>query len=54
MEVGASTLGDASRVSLAVGCAMGDAILGYVGHTLGASEASVAVEKEEHRACGWG
>ncbi len=36
MEVGASTLGDAARVNLALGCAMGDATLGDVGCTLGA------------------
>ncbi len=37
MEVGASTLGDAVRVNLTLGCAMGDATLGDVGRTLGAS-----------------
>ncbi len=37
MGVGACTLGDAARVNLALGCAMGDAILGDVGRTLGAS-----------------
>ncbi len=36
MEVGASTLGDAARVNLTLGCAMGDATLGDVGCTLGA------------------
>jgi hypothetical protein len=35
MEVGACTLGDAARVNSTVGCAMGDATLGDVGHTLG-------------------
>ncbi len=37
MEVGASTLGDASRVNSTLGCVMGDATLGDVGCTLGAS-----------------
>jgi hypothetical protein len=37
MEVGASTLGNAMRVNLTVGSAMGDATLGDVGCTLGAS-----------------
>ncbi len=37
MEVGASTLGDAARVNLTLGCAMVDATLGDVGHILGAS-----------------
>ncbi len=37
MEVGASTLGDAVRVNLTVGCTMGDATLGDVERTLGAS-----------------
>jgi hypothetical protein len=36
MEVGASTLGDAARVNLTLGCMMGDATLGDVGRTLGA------------------
>ncbi len=36
MEVGASTLGDAARVNLTVGCAISDATLGDVGRTLGA------------------
>ncbi len=36
MEVGASTLGDAARVNLTVGCAMGDATFGNVRRTLGA------------------
>jgi hypothetical protein len=36
MEVGASTLGDATRVNLTVGYVMGDATLGDVGFTLGA------------------
>jgi hypothetical protein len=36
MEVGASTFGDAARVNLTVGCAMGDTTLGDVLHTLGA------------------
>ncbi len=35
MEVGASTLGDAARVNLTLGCAIGDATLGDVGPTLG-------------------
>ncbi len=35
MEVGASTLGDAARVNLTVGCTMGDATLGDAGGTLG-------------------
>jgi uncharacterized membrane protein len=37
MEVGVSTLGDVVRVNLTVGYAMGDATLGDVGCTLGAS-----------------
>ena len=37
MEVGASTLGDAARVNLTVGCAMGDATLGDVGRNCGVS-----------------
>jgi hypothetical protein len=37
MEVGAFTLRDAARVNLTVGCAMGDAPLGDVGCTLGAT-----------------
>jgi hypothetical protein len=37
MEVGASTLGVAVRVNLSFGCTMGDATLGDVGRTLGAS-----------------
>jgi hypothetical protein len=36
MGVGASTLGDAARVNLTLGCVMGDATRGYVGCTLGA------------------
>jgi hypothetical protein len=36
MGVGASTLVDAARVNLTLGCTMGDATLGDVGHTLGA------------------
>ncbi len=35
MEVGASTLGDAARVNLTLGCRMGDATLGDVGRILG-------------------
>jgi hypothetical protein len=35
MEVGASTLGVAAKVNSTVGCAMSDATLGDVGHTLG-------------------
>jgi hypothetical protein len=35
IEVGVSTLGDASRVNLTLGCGMGDAALGDVGRTLG-------------------
>jgi hypothetical protein len=35
MEVGASTLGDAARVNLTLGCTMSDATLGDVGCTLG-------------------
>jgi hypothetical protein len=34
MEAGASTLGDAARVYLTLGCGMGDAALGDVGRTL--------------------
>ncbi len=37
VEVGASALGDAVRVNLTLGCTMGDATFGVVGHTLGAS-----------------
>jgi hypothetical protein len=37
MGVGASTLGDVARVNLTAGCAMGDATLGDVGCTFGAS-----------------
>ncbi len=37
IEVGASTLGDAARVNLTLGCRMGDAPLGDVGRTLGVS-----------------
>ncbi len=37
MEVGASTLGDAARVNLTLGCGKGYATLGDVGHTLGVS-----------------
>jgi hypothetical protein len=37
IEVEASTLGDAARVNSTVGCTMGDATLGDVGCTLGAS-----------------
>ena len=37
MEVGFLTLGDAARVNLTLGCGMGDATLGDVGCTLGAS-----------------
>jgi hypothetical protein len=37
MEVGATTLRVAARVNLTFGCAMGDATLGDVGLTLGAS-----------------
>ncbi len=37
MEVGASTLGDAVRVNMTLGCGMGDATLGDVGRTLGVS-----------------
>ncbi len=48
MEVGASTLGDAARVTLTLGCAMGDATLGDVGRTLlEHREAAVAGEQEE-------
>ncbi len=35
MEFGFSTLGDADRVNLTLGCGMGDATLGDVGCTLG-------------------
>ncbi len=34
MEVGVSTLRDAARVNLTLGCAMGDTIFGDVGRTL--------------------
>jgi hypothetical protein len=34
MEFGFSTLGDAARVILTLGCGMGDATLEDVGHTL--------------------
>jgi hypothetical protein len=34
METGVSTLGDATRVNLTLGCRMGDATLGDVGRTL--------------------
>jgi hypothetical protein len=54
MEVGVSTLGDAARVNLTLGCRMGDATLGDVERTLGVFEAAVAAELEEWRACGWG
>jgi hypothetical protein len=37
MEEGVFTLGDAARVNLTLSCAMGDATLGDVGPTLGAS-----------------
>jgi hypothetical protein len=37
MEFGFSTLGDAARVNLILGCRMGDATLGDVGRTLGVS-----------------
>ncbi len=37
MEVEASTLGDVARVNSTLSCAIGDATLGDVGHTLGAS-----------------
>jgi hypothetical protein len=47
IEVGASTLGDAARVNLTLGCGMGDATLGDVGRTLGVCEAAVAAEQEE-------
>jgi hypothetical protein len=36
IRVGASTLGVAMKVNLTFSCAMGDATLGDVGHTLGA------------------
>jgi hypothetical protein len=36
MEVGVSTLGDAARGNLTLGCVMDDASLGDVGRTLGA------------------
>jgi hypothetical protein len=35
MEFGFFTLRDAARVNLTLGCRMGDATLGDVGHTLG-------------------
>ncbi len=38
IKVRASTLGDAVRVNLTFGCTMGDATLGDVGCTFGASE----------------
>jgi hypothetical protein len=37
MEVGVSTLGNAARVNLTLGCGMGDAALKDVGRTLGVS-----------------
>jgi hypothetical protein len=37
MEVVASTLGDAARVNLTLGCGIGDATLGDEGRTLGVS-----------------
>jgi hypothetical protein len=36
MKMGASTLGDAAKVNLTLGCGMVDATLEDVGHTLGA------------------
>jgi hypothetical protein len=35
MDLGFSTLGDAARVNLTLGCGRGDATLGDVGRTLG-------------------
>jgi hypothetical protein len=37
MEFGFSTLGDAARVNLTLGCGMGDATLGDVGRNCGVS-----------------
>ena len=47
MEVGASTLGDAARVNLTLGCVMGDANLGDRGSPLEHHEADVVAEQEK-------
>jgi hypothetical protein len=49
MEFRFSTLGDAARVNLTLGCGMGDATLGYVGWgaPLECHEVAVAAELEE-------